>query len=74
MKQNKLLALLKRKLGYEVLRQEGSHRTLVAQGRPQLTFAFHDGVEIPPHLVRKILVKDVGLSEVEAAKLLGLRG
>ena len=39
-----------------------------------LIFAFHDGVEVPPGLVRKILIKDVGLAEDEAIKLLGLKG
>jgi hypothetical protein len=35
-----------------------------------LTFAFHDGATIPGGLVRKILVRDVGLDEEEARKLL----
>jgi hypothetical protein len=37
---------------------------------PPLTFAFHDGATIPSGLVRKILIKDVGLDEMEARKLL----
>jgi hypothetical protein len=37
---------------------------------PPLTFAFHDGATIPASLVRKILIKDVGLDEEEARKLL----
>jgi len=65
----RLLGILKR-LGYEVDRQGGSHRQLRAEGRPPLTFAFHDGVDVPPGLVRKILLKDVGLSEDEARKIL----
>jgi len=68
-----LLALLRRDLGYRVVRQRGSHRRLEAAGRPTLTFAFHDGAEIPPGLVRKILVRDAGLDEMMASELLGRR-
>jgi predicted RNA binding protein YcfA (HicA-like mRNA interferase family) len=35
-----MLAVLQGKLGYEIERQSGSHRRLVAEGRPPLTFAF----------------------------------
>lgn len=35
-----------------------------------MTFAFHDSATIPPGLVRKILTKDIGLSEEEAMDLL----
>jgi len=67
-----LLALLCRKpLEYQVTRQVGSHRTLKAEGRPDLLFAFHDRTSIAPGLVRKILLGDVGLEEAEARKLLG---
>jgi hypothetical protein len=41
---------------------------------PPLTFAFHDKVTIPAGLVRKILVRDVGLAEDEARKLLRIGG
>jgi hypothetical protein len=41
-----------------------------APGRPPLTFAFHDSATIPSGLVRKVLVRDVGLAEDEARKLL----
>jgi predicted RNA binding protein YcfA (HicA-like mRNA interferase family) len=43
---------------------------LEASGRPTLTFAFHDNATIPAGLVRKILIKDIGLAEDEARKLL----
>jgi predicted RNA binding protein YcfA (HicA-like mRNA interferase family) len=67
-----LLAVLSRKpLDYQVARQSGSHRTLKADGRPTLTFAFHDQASIAPGLVRKILLVDVGLDEAEAHTLLG---
>lgn len=73
MKANEMFALLSG-LGYKVVKQRGSHKKLKAEGRPQLTFAFHDGAEIAPGLVRKILLKDVQLDEAEAGELLGLRG
>jgi predicted RNA binding protein YcfA (HicA-like mRNA interferase family) len=71
MKARRLLAILERKpLGYRIARQAGSHRRLEAPDRPALTFAFHDNATIPSGLVRKILVKDIGLAENEARKLL----
>jgi predicted RNA binding protein YcfA (HicA-like mRNA interferase family) len=71
MKAKRLLAILERKpLSYRVARQTGSHRRIEASGLPPLTFAFHDNATIPSGLVRKILVRDVGLAEDEARKLL----
>lgn len=58
-------------LNYMVHRQKGSHRILRAPGRQQITFAYHGGVTVPPGAVRKVLVKDAGLSEDEALGLLG---
>ena len=70
-KAKKLLGILERApLDYRVVRQSGSHRRLESEGRPSFTFAFHDKATIRPALVRKILVKDVGLAEDEARKLL----
>lgn len=71
-KARRLLAVLMREpLCYEVDRREGSHRTLKsARGYPELRFSFHDRVSLAPGMVRKILIKDVGLSEDEALKLL----
>lgn len=58
-------------LGYEIVRQRGSHRRLRSRnGYPDIGFSFHGGVTIPPGLVRKVLVGDVGLSEDEARSLL----
>ncbi len=71
MKAKRLLAVLEREpLNYRVSRQSGSHRRMTAQGRPALTFAFHDKATVPSGLVRKVLVRDVGLAEDEARKLL----
>ncbi len=71
MKAKRLLAVLERRpLDYRVARQAGSHRRMEAPGRPALTFAFHDNATVPSGLVRKILVRDVGLAEDEARKLL----
>lgn len=71
MKAKRLLAVLERKpLGYRVARQSGSHRRMESPDYPPLTFAFHDKATIPAGLVRKILVRDVGLAEDEARKLL----
>lgn len=71
MKAKRLLAVLEREpLNYRVSRQSGSHRRMEAPGRPPLTFSFHDKATVPSGLVRKLLVKDVGLAEDEARKLL----
>lgn len=71
MKAKRLLAVLEREpLNYRVSRQSGSHRRMEAPGCPPLTFAFHDKATIPSGLVRKVLVRDAGLAEDEARKLL----
>lgn len=66
------MAVLQREpLGYEILRQRGSHRRLRSRnGYPDIGFSFHTGVTIPPGLVKKVLVGDVGLSEDEARNLI----
>jgi predicted RNA binding protein YcfA (HicA-like mRNA interferase family) len=70
-KAKRLLSVLEREpLNYRVSRQSGSHRRMEAPGRPPLTFAFHDKATIPSGLVRKVLVRDAGLAEDEARKLL----
>lgn len=60
-------------LGYAIKRQNGSHRHLECVGRGRILFSYHEGATIPPGVVRKIL-RDAGLSETEAAALLGLKG
>ncbi|MGN6256532.1 MAG: type II toxin-antitoxin system HicA family toxin [Solirubrobacterales bacterium] len=70
-KAKKLLATLERKpFRYRVVRQAGSHRRLMSPDYPPLLFAFHDKATVPPHVVREILLDDVGLAESEARKLL----
>ncbi|MDQ2630449.1 MAG: type II toxin-antitoxin system HicA family toxin [Actinomycetota bacterium] len=55
------------------MRQGGSHRRLRSSDYPPLTFAFHDNATVPPWVVRKIFMRDVGLTEDEARKLLLIR-
>jgi predicted RNA binding protein YcfA (HicA-like mRNA interferase family) len=57
-------------LNYRIARQTGSHRRLVAPGRRSIVFAYHDRRTVPPHVVRRILVKEAGLEEDEARRLL----
>jgi len=64
-----MLRILK-KIGYRVSRQEGSHRVMTCPQRPDILFSYHGNVTVPPGVVRKILVKDVGLTEQDALKLL----
>ena len=71
MKAKALLAILLRPpLNYTVHRQKGSHRVLRAEGRGSLIFAFHDGQTIPAGLVRKILLKDAGVTPDELDDIL----
>lgn len=64
-----MLAVLQGNLGYRTVRQKGSHRRLEADGRPPLTFAFHPGDSLSPGVVRDILVKQVGLTQDEALRV-----
>ncbi|GAA2250563.1 hypothetical protein GCM10010402_01720 [Actinomadura luteofluorescens] len=57
------------KLGYEIVRQRGSHRRLECEGRPPITFAFHDRRSLTPTEVRDILVKQAELSCEEAVEV-----
>jgi predicted RNA binding protein YcfA (HicA-like mRNA interferase family) len=70
-KAKRLLAILMREpLNYRIVRQTGSHRKLVAPGRPALRFAWHDRVELSPGEVRMVLVRQARLEESEALDLL----
>jgi predicted RNA binding protein YcfA (HicA-like mRNA interferase family) len=53
-----LAALLR--IGWQVKRQTGSHRTLERAGWPTYVWAFHDGVEIGPRMLARI-AKHTGL-------------
>jgi predicted RNA binding protein YcfA (HicA-like mRNA interferase family) len=69
MRGKKLKKALIRQLGYVEEHRSGSHCTLTCEGRPTLIFAFHDGVDIGPAMVRDVLVKQVGLSLAEAKEV-----
>ncbi len=62
-KARRVLAALLR-LGWEVKRQTGSHRTLSRPGWPDVTFAFHDDEEIGPAMLARI-AKRTGLKPEE---------
>jgi predicted RNA binding protein YcfA (HicA-like mRNA interferase family) len=71
MKARRLLAVLERRpLNYRVVRQAGSHRRLRSPRYAPLTIAFHDKATVSAGHVRKVLIKQVGLDEGEARKLL----
>jgi len=59
-KAKRLLAALLR-LGWQIKRQSGSHKTLIRNGWPDYVFAFHDGDEIGPKMLARI-AKHTGLS------------
>ncbi|MCB1037295.1 MAG: type II toxin-antitoxin system HicA family toxin [Acidobacteria bacterium] len=58
-KANRVLAALFR-LGWQMKRQSGSHRTLSREGWSDVVFAFHDGEEIGPRMLAR-LAKHTGL-------------
>jgi predicted RNA binding protein YcfA (HicA-like mRNA interferase family) len=57
-----LAALLR--IGWQLKRQSGSHRTLSREGWPDYVFAFHDGEEIGPRMMARI-AKHTGLKPNE---------
>jgi len=59
-KAKRLLAALLR-LGWQVKRQSGSHKTLSRDGWPDFVFAFHDGDEVGPKMLARI-AKHTGLA------------
>ncbi len=59
-KAKRLLAALLR-LGWQVKRQSGSHKTLSRNGWPDFVFAFHDGDEIGPKMLARV-AKHTGLA------------
>lgn len=52
-KANRVLAALLR-IGWQVKRQSGSHRTLAREGWSDYAFAFHDREEIGPKMLARI--------------------
>ena len=52
-KARRVLAVLLR-IGWQLKRQSGSHRTLSREGWPDYVFAFHDGEEIGPRMMVRI--------------------
>lgn len=52
-KARRILAALLR-IGWQIKRQSGSHRTLSRDGWPDFVFAFHDDEEIGPAMLRRI--------------------
>ena len=58
-KSRRVLAALLR-VGWEIKRQSGSHRTLWRSGWPDFVFAFHDDEEIGPVMLARI-AKRTGL-------------
>lgn len=49
------------RIGWQLKRQSGSHRTLSRGGWPDFVFAFHDGDEIGPRMLARI-AKHTGLT------------
>lgn len=62
-KARRVLAALLR-LGWQIKRTSGSHRTLSREGWPDVVFAFHDDEEIGPRMLARI-AKKTGLTAAE---------
>jgi predicted RNA binding protein YcfA (HicA-like mRNA interferase family) len=52
------------RIGRELKRQSGSHRTLQRNGWPDFVFAFHNGEEIGPKMLTRI-AKHTGLTPAD---------
>ena len=52
-KARRVLAALYR-IGWQLKRESGSHRTLAREGWPDFVFAFHDQDEIGPRMLTRI--------------------
>jgi predicted RNA binding protein YcfA (HicA-like mRNA interferase family) len=50
------------KIGWQVKRQSGSHRTLARPNWPDVVFAFHDDEEIGPKMLARV-AKRTGLKQ-----------
>lgn len=75
MKGSELERLLRSsELQYTIKSQRGSHRKMESPRYPPILFSYHDGADVSPGAVRKILTKDVGLSDEDARRILGLKG
>jgi predicted RNA binding protein YcfA (HicA-like mRNA interferase family) len=59
-KARRVLASLLR-IGWRVVRQTGSHKTLVRDGWTDVRFAFHDDEEIGPRMLAR-MAKHTGLT------------
>ncbi len=55
----RVLSALQR-IGWQIKRQSGSHRTLVRAGWPDFVFAFHEREELGPRMLARI-AKHTGL-------------
>jgi predicted RNA binding protein YcfA (HicA-like mRNA interferase family) len=60
LKAKRVLAALLR-MGWQIRRQTGSHKTLERTGWPDFVFAFHDSEEIGPKMLARI-AKHTGLT------------
>jgi predicted RNA binding protein YcfA (HicA-like mRNA interferase family) len=56
----RVLAALQR-IGWQIKRETGSHKTLARDGWPDVVFAFHDSEEIGPRMLARI-AKRTGLT------------
>ena len=69
LKPNQVLRLLRR-IGYQKVRQRGSHVLLRAEGRQPIILPLHKGRTVKPKHLREMLVDRVGLSDEEIEALL----
>ena len=60
LKAKRVLAALLR-IGWQIKRQTGSHKTLERKGWPDFVFAFHDSEEVGPKMLARI-AKHTGLT------------
>ncbi len=69
LKPDQVLRLLRR-IGYQKVRQRGSHVLLRAEGRQTIILSLHRGRAVKPKHLRAMLVDNVGLTDDEIEALL----
>jgi predicted RNA binding protein YcfA (HicA-like mRNA interferase family) len=58
------------KLGFEEIRQKGSHKTFEHADGRMLTISFHSNKPIPPGLLNKIIKSELMISKEEFIQLI----
>ena len=65
-----LKILMREPLNYSIVRIVGSHKTLSSVTFPTISYSFHQNKEISGHVVKRILMKNIGLTQQQALEVI----